>query len=60
MAGEIKDFTGVDQPYEAPVSPEVIVGRDGESIERSAAKVVEVLVSRGFIDRFDDLTDWSI
>ena len=60
MAGEIKDFTGVDQPYEAPESPEVIVGRDGESIERSAAKVVEVLVSRGFIDRFDDLTDWSI
>ena len=60
MAGEIKDFTGVDQPYEAPESPEVIVGRDGESIERSAAKVIEVLVSQGFIDRFDDLTDWSI
>ncbi len=60
MAGEIKDFTGVDQPYEAPESPEVIVGRDGESVDRSAAKVIEVLVSRGFIDRFDDLTDWSI
>ena len=60
MAGEIKDFTGVDQPYEAPESPEVIIGRDGESVDRSAAKVIEVLVSRGFIDRFDDLTDWSI
>ena len=60
MAGEIKDFTGVDQPYEAPESPEVIIGRDGESVDRSAAKVIEALVSRGFIDRFDDLTDWSI
>ena len=60
LAGEIKDFTGVDQPYEPPEAPEVIVGRDGESVERSAAKVIEVLVSQGFIDRFDDLTDWSI
>ena len=60
LAGEIKDFTGVDQPYEAPEAAEVVVGRDGESVERSAAKVIEVLVSQGFIDRFDDLTDWSI
>ena len=60
LAGEIKDFTGVDQPYEAPEAPEIVVGRDGESAERSAAKVIEALVSQGFIDRFDDLTDWSI
>ena len=60
MAGEIKDFTGVDQPYEAPENPEIVVGRDGESVERSAARIVEALVSEGFIDRFDDLTDWSI
>ena len=60
MAGEIKDFTGVDQPYEAPENPEIVVSRDGESVERSAARIVEALVSEGFIDRFDDLTDWSI
>ena len=60
MAGEIKDFTGVDQAYEAPVSPEVIVGRDGETAERAAARVVRTLVAHGFIERFDDLTDWSI
>ena len=60
LAGEIKDFTGVDQAYEAPSDPEVIIGRDGETIDRSAAKVIEALVARGFIDRFDDLVDWSI
>ena len=60
LAGEIKDFTGVDQAYEAPLDPEIIVGRDGETLDRSATKVIEALVARGFIDRFDDLTDWSI
>ena len=60
LAGEIKDFTGVDQAYEPPLDPEVIVGRDSETPDRSAAKVIEALVARRFIDRFDDLTDWSI
>jgi bifunctional enzyme CysN/CysC len=60
LAGEIKDFTGVDQAYEPPLEPEVVVGRDGESIDRAAAKVIEALVARGLIDRFDDLVDWSI
>ena len=60
LAGEIKDFTGVDQAYEAPTDAEVIVGRDGESVDRAAAKVIETLIARGMIDRFDDLMDWSI
>ncbi len=60
LAGEIKNFTGVDQAYEPPTEPDVVVGREGESVERSAALVIEALVARGFIDRFDDLTDWSI
>lgn len=60
LAGEIKDFTGVDQAYEPPEAPEIVVGREGESTDRAAAKVIEALVAHGFIDRFDDLTDWSI
>ena len=60
LAGEIKNFTGVDQAYEPPTEAEVIVGRDGETVDRAAAKVIEALVARGFIDRFDDLLDWSI
>ena len=60
LAGEIKDFTGVDQAYEPPEHPEVVIGREGESIQRSAAKVIQALLAHGFIERFDDLTDWSI
>ena len=56
LAGEIKDFTGVDQAYELPADPDVVVGRDGETIRQSAAKVISVLVARGFLDRAVDLT----
>jgi bifunctional enzyme CysN/CysC len=60
LAGEIKDFTGVDQAYEPPLNPEVVIGRNGESIDRAAATVIDALIARGFIDRFDDLVDWAI
>jgi bifunctional enzyme CysN/CysC len=60
LAGEIKNFTGVDQAYEPPEEPDVVVGRDNEGIEKAAATVIEALVHRGFIDRFDDLVDWAI
>ncbi|TDJ67504.1 MAG: adenylyl-sulfate kinase [Planctomycetota bacterium] len=44
-AGEIKNFTGVSDPYEAPVSAEVIVHTGDESIEVSAQKILDYLVS---------------
>lgn len=40
LAGEIKNFTGVDDPYEAPVSPEVIVHTGNESPEESVARII--------------------
>jgi adenylyl-sulfate kinase len=43
LAGEIKNFTGVDDPYEAPVSPEVIVHTGKESPEESVARIVAKL-----------------
>src|SRR5262249_52874542 len=39
LAGEIKHFTGVDDPYEEPYSPEVVVNTDVELPEESAAKI---------------------
>lgn len=35
LAGEIKNFTGVDDPYEAPPNPEVVVDTDNESVDES-------------------------
>ena len=37
FAGEIKGFTGVDDPYEAPESPEIVVETEGKTPEESAA-----------------------
>ncbi len=39
-AGEIKDFTGIDSPYEAPESPEIRIHNDGITVE-DAARIVE-------------------
>jgi adenylylsulfate kinase len=49
LAGEIKGFTGVDDPFDEPDSPEVICDTDKESPEESAAKIVAFLRSKGFL-----------
>ena len=40
LAGEIKQFTGVSDPYEEPFEPELVVETDRETIEESAAKIL--------------------
>ena len=60
LNGEIKNFTGIDQPYEVPEAPELVVARNGETAERASIRVISHLVERGFIDRFDDSGDWEI
>lgn len=40
LAGEIKHFTGVDDPYEEPVAAEVVVHTDAETPEESAARII--------------------
>lgn len=60
LAGEISDFTGVDQAYEAPQAAELVLGRDGASAQQSSARVIAYLVEHLYIERFDDSGDWSI
>ena len=48
-AGEIKNFTGVSDPYEAPVNPEVTVHTGDEDIEASANKILDYLVGQGLV-----------
>lgn len=47
-AGELRGFTGVDDPYEPPLNPEVECWTDVEGPEQSAAKVLAALKARGF------------
>ncbi len=49
-AGEIKGFTGIDDPYEAPLAPEVECHTDTESIEQSVAKVLRALEGYGYVN----------
>ncbi len=45
-AGEIRDFTGIDAPYEAPEDPEIVVHTDQQSVDESAAAILEQLLPR--------------
>jgi adenylylsulfate kinase len=47
--GEIKGFTGIDDPYEEPLNPEVECRTDLESLEESVAKVWAKLTEFGYI-----------
>jgi adenylylsulfate kinase len=48
--GEIKGFTGIDDPYEAPLNPEVECRTDLEELEESMAKVWDKLVEMSYIE----------
>ncbi len=49
MKGEIKNFTGVDDPYEEPENPAFVLETDRENIEESTGKVLERLEELGYI-----------
>ena len=42
-AGEIKNYTGIDSPYEAPVNPELIIDTDQETLDYSVSKIMNYL-----------------
>ena len=43
LAGEITGFTGVDDPYEPPENPEIVVHTDQETVEESTGKILAFL-----------------
>jgi adenylyl-sulfate kinase len=51
LAGEIPNFTGVSDPYEEPLNPEVMIESDKEKPEESANKIIEKLEEMGYIPR---------
>jgi adenylylsulfate kinase len=48
-AGEIKNFTGIDDPYEAPAKPEIHLHSDKQSLAEEVAEILAVLRERGII-----------
>ncbi|CAN5508057.1 adenylyl-sulfate kinase [soil metagenome] len=45
-AGEIREFTGIDAPYEAPEDPEIVVRTDRQTVEESVGAILEELLPR--------------
>jgi bifunctional enzyme CysN/CysC len=45
-AGEIREFTGIDAPYEAPEDPEIVVHTDQQNVDESVGAILEQLLPR--------------
>ncbi len=59
-AGEIKNFTGIDDPYEPPESPEIHLRTDEMTLQEEVSMVVDYLmmhdiIRREYLTRSDDL-----
>jgi len=47
--GEIRDFTGIDDPYEAPLHPEITIQTTDRAPEKNAGAIFDYLVAKGFV-----------
>ena len=50
LAGEIKNYTGLDDPYEQPRNPEVVVSTDTETVNQSLGKILDTLQRLNYPD----------
>jgi len=48
-AGEIKNYTGIDSPYEAPINPEISVSTGSDELDLCVEQIIKILVSKGLI-----------
>ena len=49
LRGEIKEFTGVSDPYEEPLAAEIVLETDKETVDESVAKVLRRLSELGLV-----------
>jgi sulfate adenylyltransferase len=52
-AGEIKNFTGIDDPYEAPIEPEVHLNTVGVTPKENAREIIDYLIGVGYLQEFN-------
>lgn len=50
LDGEIKGFTGIDDPYEPPENPEITIDTSVESIDDEIEKIISYITKKGFIE----------
>jgi adenylyl-sulfate kinase len=49
MRGEIENFTGVNDPYEEPDNPELIIDTDKETLDESVERVIDMMKELGYL-----------
>jgi adenylylsulfate kinase-like enzyme len=49
LEGEIREFTGVSSPYEAPVAPELLLETEIHSVEQCLERILERLRAEGIV-----------
>ncbi len=47
--GEIKQFTGIDDPYEAPLAPEITLDTVAQTAEENARRILAWLIEQGYV-----------
>jgi len=48
-AKEIKDFTGIDSPYEAPIKAEIHIQNDNISVQQGCEQIIDYMIKHGYI-----------
>jgi sulfate adenylyltransferase len=56
--GEIKDFTGIDDPYEAPLHPEITLDTVSHRAEENARAILRYLIREGFVQAAEEECGW--
>ena len=60
LAGEIQNFTGISDPYEEPLNPEIVVETDKETLEESVGKVLQKLEKMGHIPIISEPVTYTV
>jgi adenylyl-sulfate kinase len=59
LAGEIKHFTGISDPYEVPEDPDVTIDSGVETIEESLSKILRKLEELGYVPRVEEVAPYT-
>jgi len=59
IAGEIQNFTGISDPYEEPLNPEIVLETDKETPTESAQKVIQKLESLKLVPKVSELVTYT-
>ncbi len=51
LNGELKEFTGINSPYEAPVNPELVLDTENTGVDQCVSQIIERLADQNIIER---------